>query len=316
MDLMSLHLLLYILERLEQLSGVVVLLTSRPEDMDGVQLGASTDDPVAAARHGLLREVVTYAQTSSANVLNLKLHGLDRRESNQLVARVLGCSDEELGVDKSVLSFIFKKTEGYPMYLTLLIEWIKERGLLVKNDQGVFVWVSKDTPSTAQFPNSLADTMITRLDRLDPQGRNLIKIASVLGVEFDAIGLTALADLDRTREAGRGSPRAGPGSATGGGTAAGAATQPLTEKDTLKTLDEAKKLGILVVNSANKSIKKTAHRWRFIDSSVQLAVLRLVPEARIRDLQRSKKEMLDMAEKKKLSPLFAGFLGEVDDDGA
>ena len=138
-------------------------------------------------------------------------------------ARILEAKDEEKGVAPGILEFVFEKTDGYPMYVTLLLEWIRDHQYIAVNSQGILDWTDPNIPTSANFPNTLVDTMIARFDRLDVQTRNLLKIASTMGNEFDVITLTTLANIDLGKN------------------------NALSEAKVLESLKSAQDLGVLTV---------------------------------------------------------------------
>jgi len=264
---------------------MVLLLTVRPNE----NLSRSDEkNEQAFARKAVLDKLLDSAHNGPFKALDIQLHGLEREDADKLVARVLGASEED-GVDQSVLDFIYDKTDGFPMYVTMLLEWIKERKLLIKVPfVDILTWVSPDTPQKEVFPNSLADTMIAKFDRLEPEAKNLIKLASVMSHLFDATALCALANMDLGKN-------------------------QLTEEQVLASLDEARELGIVAVDT-DKKLKVAAHKWHFKHDEMVAAVQSLIPEERRTQLSSLLKPMQQQVDKKKLAPLFAGFLGEVDDD--
>lgn len=295
-DTVSLQCLKYLLENMNQIKGLAVFLTTRVEQEQSKPQspsGSAGQAVLAArlARYRLVQEIIQIAKTGPEHALTLQLHGLPRTESDRLVARLLDVKDEVHGVSEGVLKFVYDKTDGFPIFLILLIEWIRDHQLLAVKKDGVMDWTEPNVINTANFPNSLADTMIARFDRLDVQTRNLLKIATCMGDEFDTITLSTLANIDLGKN------------------------NAISETQVMDSLQRALDLGVLTVKR-NKHIKVTAHKWRFKHDTMHQAVHSLIPTERVNHLKELLTPMTQEVEKKKLGPLFSGFLGEVaaDDD--
>jgi len=293
MDLQSLQLLRYLLENLPSMDGVVFFLTMRT-DRRMVRAQSMNDmmeiRGAEQLRDTLVDHIIELGKYGPKSVLTIPLHGLAKNDCSKLVARLLEAKDEEHGVAHGVVNFVYEKTDGFPMYVVLLIEWIREHQLITINDKKVLDWTNPSVPETASFPNTLADTMIARFDRLDVQTRDLLKIASAMGNEFDAITLTTLAKIDLGKN-----------------------NNTLTEEKVLESLKHAQELNVLVVKKV-KGIKESAHKWRFKNDTMLQAIQSIIPSERANQLKALLKPMRQEVEKKKLVPLFAGFLGEVGDD--
>lgn len=288
MDASSLRLLKYLLAHLDQLSGLMILLTSRLNKQSEEK---EQDAPTERAR--LVSQVLQLAKPPTNRALASEvLTGLNQEDTSELVALLLRVDQSQ--VAPHVLDFVFHRTQGYPMYIVSLMEWIHDRRLLVEREAGGqkrFDWVDANVDSL-QFPNTLADTMLSKFDALDAQTRNLLKIATALGPEFDAIKLTTLANIDLAKTANK---------------------NTLTEERVLESLVKAEAQGVLSV-VRTKNVRAGAHIWRFKHETMMLAVQSIIPAERNEQLQQLLKPMRQVVENKKLLPLFAGFLGEVDDD--
>jgi len=292
MDMPSFNLLRYLLENISLMQGVVFMLTTRtdaklfrtPSFNDFTQDG----NAIHHQRSLAIDVIMDLAKNGPKAALTILLHGLTKQDCNKLVARLLEAKDEDEGVTKDVLEFVFEKTDGFPMYVVLLLEWIRDHQLITLNENGILDWSNPSVPQTAKFPNTLADTMLARFDRLDVQTRNLLKIASAMGGEFDVITLTTLANIDLGKN------------------------NALSEEKVLDSLRNAQQIGVVSVMKA-KGIKASAHKWRFKHDTMLEAVQSIIPTERSNQLKALMKPMRQEVEKKKLVPLFAGFLGEVDD---
>ena len=74
------------------------------------------------------------------------------------------------------------KAGGIPMYLSSMTNWLKERELVNKDDDGNIFF--KGDIQDIKFPNSIMDTVMERIDSLKEQAKVLIKVCACFGFEF------------------------------------------------------------------------------------------------------------------------------------
>jgi len=89
-------------------------------------------------------------------------------------------------------SAILNRSEGVPLYAVETVRMLIGQGHLVKGDAGYRL--EGDLPELA-VPETLHALVAARLDTLDPEDRQLLQIASVLGQTFTAKALAELTDL-------------------------------------------------------------------------------------------------------------------------
>lgn len=77
---------------------------------------------------------------------------------------------------EKTLEILQRKTQGNPFFIEHLIHYIKEKNLLDQN----LSFVS----STMDIPSDINTLMISRIDKLDPQLKELARNASIFGKEF------------------------------------------------------------------------------------------------------------------------------------
>jgi DNA-binding SARP family transcriptional activator/type II secretory pathway predicted ATPase ExeA len=92
---------------------------------------------------------------------------------------------------------VHQRTDGNPLFITVLADsWIAD-GLLVRTDGGWSLWAGPEE-LTAGMPESLRQLIGQQLDQLGPEDREVLEAASVAGREFSAAAVAAT--LDRGEE--------------------------------------------------------------------------------------------------------------------
>ena len=223
---------------------------------------------------------------------SIALETLSEKETALLVSKSFGAKSPDA---ISLGRVLFDRTGGNPMFLTLLIEWVKENELMLASD-GEFKWNSQSkrgaTPAEAEFPNSISDTIVARFDELDAGARSVLKIAAALGKrdQFNAILLTEVFN----------------------------ASHPSDE-----ALDENVVLGDLNVGLAHSFLKhkkdatkkERGQNWRWTHDSISNAIYELIPNERRAELEEIVKETKKRLQKKTLNSLLAfSGIGDEDED--
>ena len=109
--------------------------------------------------------------------------------------------EDRLGsrTDRELAAFIHTRTEGNPFYTEQFCLYLQENGI-IKVQDGQYHLITK--PS--DIPSDINMTLITRIDRLTTELKEMVQIASVLGREFEFQVLNTLLELqhDVTSDAG------------------------------------------------------------------------------------------------------------------
>lgn len=142
------------------LSGSRVLLIGTYRDVD-----VRADQPLAA----MLAELVRLRGT-----LRLTLSGLDHHEIALLVEAISGTTPSE-----RLVSAIHEETEGNPLFVREIVHLLSSEGRLTD---------SLD-PEEWRVPQGVREVIGRRLDRLPPEGKHTVRLASVLGREFSVAAL-------------------------------------------------------------------------------------------------------------------------------
>ena len=98
----------------------------------------------------------------------------------ELIAKTLDVKSSSVSDD--FVKLMDQKAGGIPMYLSSMTNWLKERDLVKKGDDGNIFF--SGNIQDIKFPNSIMDTVMERIDSLDEEAKTLIKICSCFGFEF------------------------------------------------------------------------------------------------------------------------------------
>jgi serine phosphatase RsbU (regulator of sigma subunit)/class 3 adenylate cyclase len=107
----------------------------------------------------------------------IELKNLDEHESQFLVRQLL----EFEQIPEIIRTMVLEKSEGNPFFIEELIRMlINEEVLIRKNDR----WLVSPNIDPKKIPNSLQGLLIARIDRLQPEARLTLRVASVIGRTF------------------------------------------------------------------------------------------------------------------------------------
>jgi class 3 adenylate cyclase len=112
------------------------------------------------------------------NYTSIALKELTRDDSLDLVRNLLGM--KTLPDDFSDL--IVEKSQGNPFYIEELVKSLIEQGNIAEGKGG---WDFVGDAKKLQLPDTVEAVILSRIDRLDLQERDVLQVASVLGREFD-----------------------------------------------------------------------------------------------------------------------------------
>jgi TOMM system kinase/cyclase fusion protein len=125
---------------------------------------------------------------SRSHLMNLALNRLPRRQTELMVAGVVGSK----GLPIEVLQQIVVKTDGVPLFVEELTKMVLESGLLTQKDDRYEL--SRPLPPLA-IPSTLRDSLTARLDRL-ASVKEVAQLAATLGRTFAYDLLSAVSMLD------------------------------------------------------------------------------------------------------------------------
>ena len=174
-DTPSIDLLRYLCQRVPD-QRLLVVGTLRPEDVE------RRDHPLRGYRHELVGrercEEIALPMFASHHVERY----LDARFApNDFASQLTG--------------LIQRKTDGHPLFATLLIQWLLDRGDIVRSPDG---WTLSHVVADEhiQAPQGVRSIIQTKLEALDDDDQRALQYASVEGEEFQSAVLAHLLDVD------------------------------------------------------------------------------------------------------------------------
>lgn len=168
-DQASLTLIATLLDRVSSMP-VVVLATIRSEERKSGEI----------------------TSTLGANgAFHISLPPLDESELHRLVRAIL----RDKSVSQEVLSIVWDRTDGVPLFAIELIDFMVAKGHLYKTHSGI--WGLRDQKSKIpdRFPSRVHEVIRKRIDLLDQHARQTLIAAAILGMEFGLEHLVALVGL-------------------------------------------------------------------------------------------------------------------------
>jgi class 3 adenylate cyclase/tetratricopeptide (TPR) repeat protein len=120
----------------------------------------------------------------------ISLKALEEKETLDLAKGVIGVSH----LPEPIAPLILEKAEGNPFYIEEITKSFEEMGAF-RRVEAVEAAVDLDQ---IQIPNSIQDTLMSRIDRLPEDQKSALQIAAVIGREFTARLLKRIARLEDT----------------------------------------------------------------------------------------------------------------------
>eukprot|EP01102_Stenamoeba_stenopodia_P009737 TRINITY_DN2884_c0_g1_i3.p1 TRINITY_DN2884_c0_g1~~TRINITY_DN2884_c0_g1_i3.p1 ORF type:complete len:1058 (-),score=225.70 TRINITY_DN2884_c0_g1_i3:735-3908(-) len=119
-------------------------------------------------------------------VTRIKLEPLSNENVSLLAGKVLACNPQTL--PKAMLKFL-EKANGNPLFIKEISLQLKDNGVVaVKQSECV---VTGDL-STMQLPENIQGLIMSKIDKLPPMEKLVLKVASVIGNEFSVESLTQI----------------------------------------------------------------------------------------------------------------------------
>jgi class 3 adenylate cyclase len=177
-DAQSLALLKHLLRASEQ-GSLQVIATYRDSDL-------GKDHPLTAVLADLRR---------LQGVQRIALHGLGADEVAEVMAAIAGHELDEGGLQ--LAAQIAAETDGNPFFVGEILLGLSESGALVF-DEAAGRW-SIDTSAVIALPESVREVIERRVERLGEHSLEALRMAAVIGREFDLGLLSALVETDEAR---------------------------------------------------------------------------------------------------------------------
>jgi len=109
--------------------------------------------------------------------VEILLRPLDERMSETLINNMLSIK----GFNHTVINKIIERAGGNPFFIEEVVRSLIDEGAIIAKD-GVFEATEKI--HTMVIPDTINDVLMARIDRLEEETRNLVKVASVIGRNF------------------------------------------------------------------------------------------------------------------------------------
>ena len=107
----------------------------------------------------------------------IHLGPLDVEASVEIMRAVLGVRH----VSPELVHQLHERTGGNPFFLEETCQALREEGAVIVRDGEA---IAIDAPGSVHLPETVQAVIRTRLDRLDPEARDALRVASVIGREF------------------------------------------------------------------------------------------------------------------------------------
>jgi len=121
--------------------------------------------------------LVTAARDLGSGLTEVTLNPLTEADSRQLVSNLL----EIESLPDNIRTIILKKAEGNPFFVEEVIRMLIERGAIVKKGES---WAAGKEIETIEIPDNLQGLLLARIDRLPPETKRTLRVASVIGRQF------------------------------------------------------------------------------------------------------------------------------------
>nr|MCU0635203.1 hypothetical protein [Gemmatimonadaceae bacterium] len=124
--------------------------------------------------------------------LRFRLGPLAATDVAQLIGAQLGTADAPALLTRTIA----ERTEGNPLFVQQLLGALVDSGIVERRNSGVRI--DADALSAAALPDSVHGAIVARLDRLGNAAQVLLKVASVIGRDFDDALLARVAPSEVT----------------------------------------------------------------------------------------------------------------------
>ncbi len=124
-------------------------------------------------------ESLTLAAARQPNYTSVGLEALSEAGSLALLDSQLPTAPE---MPQHLKELILKNGQGNPLFIVEMAHALIENYLSYDAESGVYR--ARDDLDRVQVPDTVSRVILSRLDRLDEQGRNMLKVASVIGRAF------------------------------------------------------------------------------------------------------------------------------------
>jgi predicted ATPase/class 3 adenylate cyclase len=121
------------------------------------------------------------------NASTMTLEGLDAAETTTLISRLLDIDD----LPAELRTQIAVRSEGNPLFCEEFLRMLIEDGRVIQKGGR---WQATPDAATVAVPESIVALLAASIDRLDPQEKRALQLASIIGEQFNIAEVTGLAD--------------------------------------------------------------------------------------------------------------------------
>lgn len=158
-----------------QNTHLLLIGTYRPEDI------RSDDHPL----------VKLIEESTQENILSLiSLTRIDRDSIKKIVRSIL----KNTNIDEAFCQRLYEETEGNPLFLMETLKLMIVEHALIKDDGGYSLTENYDNIS---IPTKIQDIVLRRIERLDPDERELLEIGAVEGESFHSDTINSCMEINR-----------------------------------------------------------------------------------------------------------------------
>lgn len=143
-------------------------------------IGAYRDNEVSSTH--FLMQTLDKIQSFGINISKIIVQALNLKNVKELIADTLGCSIAE---SKSLAELVFNKTNGNPFFLTQLLQALYTQKFLLFNfSTRRWQWSIAEIQKV-EITDNVVDLMVSKIDRLDRNVQEALKLAACIGNQFD-----------------------------------------------------------------------------------------------------------------------------------
>ncbi|MFN2521336.1 MAG: hypothetical protein ABR525_09855, partial [Candidatus Limnocylindria bacterium] len=122
-----------------------------------------------------------------ANASTMTLEGLDAAETTTLVSRLLDIDD----LPAALRTQIARRSEGNPLFCEEFLRTLIDDGRVVQENGR---WRAAAGAATVAVPETIVALLAASIDRLGPEEKRALQLASIIGERFDRAEVAALAE--------------------------------------------------------------------------------------------------------------------------
>jgi predicted ATPase len=123
------------------------------------------------------RLVEAAREAAGAALEEIALQPLLADEGHRLLANLL----EQHELPPTVAELVDDRAEGNPLFVEEMVHMLVDHGILTRGPDG---WELRNEVGGADIPDTLQGLLAARIDRLEPEARTALRVASVIGRQF------------------------------------------------------------------------------------------------------------------------------------